>query len=64
MKCTHHACRCARAAELAEISDRTGKAHFLAEALDVHFQEVDCRLTILEESPPCALFATRTKGSR
>lgn len=41
--CTHHACRCDRAAELAAIADRTRRAVYLAAALEVHEQEVVCR---------------------
>lgn len=43
MKCEHYACRCARAAELAAIADRTGDARYLAEAIAVHHAKVTCR---------------------
>lgn len=42
VRCTHHACRCARAAELAAIADRTGEVRFLVEALSIHESEVWC----------------------
>ena len=42
-KCEHYDCRCARAAELAEMADRTGDASLLAQATEVHSQEVECR---------------------
>lgn len=41
--CEHHACRCARAAELAAMADSTGNAALLAEAVKVHSQRVRCR---------------------
>lgn len=41
--CTHYACRCARAEELAAMADRTGNMKFLAEAIAVHSQTVRCR---------------------
>ena len=41
--CQHYACRCARAAELAAMSDRTGDPNLLAKAFDVHSQVVPCR---------------------
>lgn len=45
MRCAHYACRCARAAELAELADRTGNPRHLAAAVDVHRLEelVECR---------------------
>lgn len=42
--CTHHYCRCIRAAELATIADRTGNNRYLADALEAHSQTVACRL--------------------
>src|SRR5215831_14363349 len=46
-RCTHYLCRCARAAELAEMSDRAtdpGVARrLLAAAIAVHTQDVRCR---------------------
>jgi hypothetical protein len=42
--CEHYACRCARAAELAEMYDRTGDGRLLREAIGVHEQRVRCRL--------------------
>ena len=44
MLCTHNACRCARAAELAAMCDRTGDIRYLLEAIGVHGREVECRL--------------------
>jgi hypothetical protein len=41
--CIHYACRCARAAELAALADRTGDARFLVEAIAVHDRPVTCR---------------------
>lgn len=38
MRCQHHECRCARAAELVAMG-------LLREAIDVHDQEVQCRRT-------------------
>jgi hypothetical protein len=43
MKCTHYACRSARAAELALQSDLTGRIGLLADAVAIHSQEVECR---------------------
>lgn len=43
--CEHYTCRCARAAELAELSDRTGRAIYLKEAVEVHSQLVRCRMS-------------------
>jgi hypothetical protein len=42
--CEHYACRCARAAELAAMYDRTGKGKLLLQAVQVHDQKVECRL--------------------
>lgn len=42
--CQHYSCRCARAAELAVMSDRTGDLSLLADAVAVHDQDVACRL--------------------
>ena len=42
-KCTHYACRCARATELAEMSDRQGRPSLMIEAINVHDDEVPCR---------------------
>jgi hypothetical protein len=42
--CEHYICRCARAAELAEISERTGEARYVLEAIAVHHEAVACRL--------------------
>jgi len=36
IRCRHHACQCARAAELAAMG-------LLPEAIDVHYEEVECR---------------------
>lgn len=41
--CSHYACRCARAAELAALADRTGDVRHLAEAIAVHGRSVPCR---------------------
>jgi len=41
--CEHHDCRCAAAAELAAIAERTGLTRFLAMAVAVHEQRVVCR---------------------
>lgn len=41
--CTHYACRCARANELAIMAERSGRNDLLFEALKVHEQEVLCR---------------------
>ncbi len=41
MKCNHYACRCARAAELASLTDRTGDPRYLYEATQM--REVECR---------------------
>jgi hypothetical protein len=50
--CTHYACRCARAAELALIADRTDDARYLAEAIDCHSRgKVRCRLPDEEQKP-------------
>lgn len=43
MICTHFACRCARAAELAEVADRTGNPAYLAMALEAYGASVPCR---------------------
>ncbi len=51
-RCTHHACRCARADELARIADRTGEARYLAEAVAVHSQEVECRQSDPKRAEP------------
>jgi len=45
MKCAHYACRCASAAELAEIADRSGDARYLTLAIEIHAQEVICRFS-------------------
>lgn len=42
-KCTHYACRCARAAELAEMADRYGGPSLLIDAISVHDSYVPCR---------------------
>lgn len=44
MKCQHHYCRCARARELMQLMDLTGRTHYLREAVEVHEQLVECRL--------------------
>jgi hypothetical protein len=49
-RCEHYVCRCARAAELAEMYDRTGDGRLLREAVDVHEQQVECRLPIAEQA--------------
>lgn len=41
MKCTHYACRCARARELALMSDRTSDPRLMFEAANLG--EVECR---------------------
>ena len=41
MRCTHYACQCARARELATMSDRTGDPRLMHEAANVG--EVECR---------------------
>lgn len=43
--CEHYACRCARAAELAAMYDRTGRGSLLREAIGVHEQLVRCRMS-------------------
>jgi hypothetical protein len=53
--CDHYACRCARAAELADIADRTGNGRYLVEAIGAHGQQVPCRL----EAKPLARPAPR-----
>jgi hypothetical protein len=52
MKCTHYACRCARAEEYARIYDRTGNPVYLMAAIGVHMQSVDCRLVTSTPAPP------------
>lgn len=42
--CEHYYCRCARANELAAISDRTGEVDYLVQAIAVHSQRVTCRI--------------------
>jgi hypothetical protein len=42
--CEHHACRCARADELADAYDRTGEVRYLFEAIAAHERLVRCRL--------------------
>lgn len=44
-RCRHYDCRCARAEELARMSDRAvkGKADLLLEALRAHLLDVPCR---------------------
>lgn len=44
MKCRHDYCRCARAAELAVMAERTGDARLAYEATQVHQSEVECRV--------------------
>lgn len=44
MLCTHHACRCDRANELALMAARTGNVALLAQAVAVHSERVECRL--------------------
>lgn len=51
MKCTHYACRCARAVELLAMYDRTGDSRLLREAIDVHGSEVTCRAHTWTKSP-------------
>jgi hypothetical protein len=41
--CKHYACRCARAAELAQMAERTGRTELLVDAVAVHSQRVQCR---------------------
>jgi hypothetical protein len=41
--CRHYECRCARAEELAQIAERTGRGFYLQEAVAVHSQMVRCR---------------------
>jgi len=51
--CTHYACRCARAAELAAMAERhdlPGSGRLLQDAIDVHDQTVRCRMRP-EEQP-------------
>lgn len=60
MRCTHYECRCARAHELAVMADRTGNGRLLREAIDVHDQEVECRL----QSDPWAGSPERIDGDR
>jgi len=55
MKCEHHYCRCVRASELSRMADRVGSARLEREAVDVHFQEVECRFTDPEGKDPHAL---------
>jgi hypothetical protein len=50
-RCTHYACRCARAAELAEMSDRYGRPSLMIEAINVHDSYVTCRQVKLPEGP-------------
>jgi hypothetical protein len=45
--CTHYACRCARAAELAAMADVKGDSRLLLEAIAVHSQEVECRQQVV-----------------
>jgi hypothetical protein len=49
-RCEHYVCRCARAAELAAMYDRTGDGRLLREAIGVHGQQVECRLPIAEQA--------------
>jgi hypothetical protein len=51
MKCTHYACRCIRAEELAQIHDRTGNPTYMQYAIAAHYQEAECRL---KRPPPQA----------
>lgn len=45
MKCTHYACRCARAHELAQMEDFwSAGGRFIREAIAVHDSEVECRI--------------------
>jgi len=43
-KCEHYYCRCMRALELCLIADRTGRSRYILEAVQVHGQQVPCRL--------------------
>ena len=52
MKCTHYACRCARAEEWARIYDRTGNPVYLMASIGVHMQDVECRLERSLPHPP------------
>jgi hypothetical protein len=49
MKCTHYACQCARARELALMSDRTGDPRLMYEAANVG--EVECRMPSPQHPP-------------
>ena len=51
MRCTHYACRCARAAQLAAMADRPGQGHLLLQAIGVHAGEVECRLPWTSAAP-------------
>ena len=42
MRCTHYACQCARARELAAMADRSGDPRLMYEAANVG--EVECRM--------------------
>ena len=44
MKCTHHYCRCIRAAELASMAEHRNDDRLLIDAIAAHQQEVECRM--------------------
>jgi hypothetical protein len=48
--CSHHYCRCVRAEELCRVADRTGQGRYIAEAIGVHFQLVQCQMP--QQPPP------------
>jgi hypothetical protein len=63
MKCTHYACRCARARELALMADRTGDPRLMYEAANLG--EVECRerlAPLWSGDPPGSLCSPSPQG--
>lgn len=66
MKCTHYACRCARAEKLARMAETTGDVRLLNEAVAAHTGEVEC-LIYPERGgpyPPHPTHVSRTRARR
>lgn len=43
-ECEHYVCRCAAAARMALVYDRTGRGEHLQRAIEAHDQRVPCQL--------------------
>ncbi len=49
--CEHYECRCIRSHELARLCELTGNNRYLAEALKVWDQRVQCRKSMPRDGP-------------